>query len=91
MLDRSPRGRSLALGAAHARRTDHGSRIDEPWYEGEATWTIELEEDGDRTRFRQTVRYASKAVRDFVLRTPATDGVESTYDRLAEELQKLAG
>lgn len=58
-------------------------RFDQAWYEGEATSCIVLSEAAGQTTLTLTVRYASKEVRDAVLRLPAVAGVEMGYDRLA--------
>ncbi len=64
--------------------------FDDPWYEGEAVGTLLLVEEGGRTTLTNTVRYASKEVRDAVLRSPMESGVEASYDALAEVLRSQA-
>ena len=57
--------------------------FDDPWYEGEAVGTAMLTEDAGQTTLKNTVLYASKAVRDAVLRSPMEQGVARGYDQLA--------
>jgi uncharacterized protein YndB with AHSA1/START domain len=67
-------------------------RFDDPWYEGEAVDTTVFEEQGGRTTVTTTVLYASKEVRDAVLKTPMEQGVAAGYDRLDEILaSQVAG
>ena len=65
--------------------------FDDPWYEGEAVGTLVLVEQGGRTTATNTVRYASKEVRDAVLKSPMDKGVAEGYDRLAELLASAEG
>lgn len=58
-------------------------RFDQAWYEGEATSSIVLSESTGQTTLTLTVRYASSAVRDAVMKFPMAAGVEMGYDRLA--------
>ncbi len=60
--------------------------FDDPWYEGEAVGTVVFDEEGGKTTLKTTVRYASKEVRDAVLRTPMEQGAAASYDKLAELL-----
>jgi uncharacterized protein YndB with AHSA1/START domain len=59
--------------------------FDERWYPGDALITLELSESGGRTHTRSTWRYDTREARDLVLQT-AIDGLEISYDRLAEML-----
>lgn len=66
--------------------------FDDPWYEGEAVDTTVFDEQGGRTTVTTTVLYASKEVRDAVLKTPMEEGVAAGYDRLDEILaSQVAG
>jgi uncharacterized protein YndB with AHSA1/START domain len=56
--------------------------FDVPWYEGEAVDTLEFVEHGGKTTATTTVLYASKAVRDAVLKSPMEHGVAAGYDQL---------
>lgn len=60
--------------------------FDEPWYEGEALDTTVMTEQAGRTTVTTTVLYASREVRDAVLKTPMERGVAESYDKLAELL-----
>jgi len=67
-------------------------KFDESWYDGDATDTTVFVEKGGRTTVTTTVRYASKEVRDGVLKSPMEGGVSKSYDKLAEVLaSRLAG
>jgi uncharacterized protein YndB with AHSA1/START domain len=56
--------------------------FDIPWYEGEAVDTLVFVEEGGKTTATTTVLYASKAVRDAVLKSPMEHGVAAGYDQL---------
>ena len=61
-------------------------KFDDPWYEGEAVGTMQLVEEDGRTTLVQTIRYASKEVRDAVLQSPMETGVAASYDQLEKVL-----
>jgi uncharacterized protein YndB with AHSA1/START domain len=65
-------------------------QFDDPWYEGEAVGTTTFVEQGGKTTLTTTVRYASKEVRDAVLKTPMEGGVAASYDQLADMLARGA-
>jgi uncharacterized protein YndB with AHSA1/START domain len=65
--------------------------FDQPWYEGEAVGTLVLTERDGETTATTTVRYASKAVRDGVLASPATGGFSAGLDALEALLASLGG
>jgi uncharacterized protein YndB with AHSA1/START domain len=56
--------------------------FDQKWYEGDAVDTMTLAEKAGKTTLTTTVRYASKDVRDAVLRSPMESGVADGYDAL---------
>jgi uncharacterized protein YndB with AHSA1/START domain len=60
--------------------------FDDPWYEGEAVGTTVFVERDGKTTLTTTVLYASKEVRDAVLKSPMEQGVAASYDRLADLL-----
>jgi uncharacterized protein YndB with AHSA1/START domain len=60
--------------------------FDDPWYEGEAVGTTVFVERGGKTTLTTTVLYASKEVRDAVLKSPMEQGVAASFDRLADLL-----
>ncbi len=64
-------------------------KFDDPWYEGEALDTTVLVEQGGKTTVTTTVRYASKEVRDAVLKSPMERGVAESYDKLDEVLASI--
>jgi len=61
-------------------------KFDESWYEGDALDTTVLVENGGKTTVTTTVLYASREVRDAVLKTPMATGVAESYDKLDEVL-----
>jgi uncharacterized protein YndB with AHSA1/START domain len=61
-------------------------KFDDAWYEGDATDTTTFVERSGKTTVTTTVRYASKAVRDAVLKSPMEKGVAESYDKLDEVL-----
>lgn len=60
--------------------------FDQKWYEGDALDTMVMVEKGGKTTLTTTVQYASKAVRDAVLKSPMKEGVAAGYDKLEELL-----
>lgn len=88
---RMPDGNEMGMGGVY-REIVTGERIvasekfDQPWYEGEAVATTVFSEKGGKTTVTTTVRYASKNVRDGVLRSPMASGVAQGYDKLDELL-----
>ena len=64
-------------------------RFDEAWYEGEAVGVIDFVEQDGLTTVTTTVRYASRAARDAVLKSPMESGVAAGYAALAELLSTL--
>jgi uncharacterized protein YndB with AHSA1/START domain len=57
--------------------------FDEDWTGGEAVGTLVLTDQDGRTTLTNTILYASREVRDAVLKTPMEHGVAAGYDRLA--------
>jgi uncharacterized protein YndB with AHSA1/START domain len=57
-------------------------KFDESWYPGDALDTTVLVERGGKTTLTVTVLYESKEARDAVLKTPMTQGMGASYDRL---------
>jgi uncharacterized protein YndB with AHSA1/START domain len=88
---RGPDGSSMGMGGVY-REVVPGERLvatekfDEPWYEGEAVDTTVFVEQGGKTTVTTTVQYASRDVRDAVLKSPMESGVAKSYDALAELL-----
>ncbi len=64
--------------------------FDQPWYEGEAVGTLALVEADGLTTAVNTVRYASQAVRDAVLRSPMESGMAAGFDTLDDVLASLS-
>jgi uncharacterized protein YndB with AHSA1/START domain len=88
---RGPDGAELALGGVY-REVVPGERLvstekyDQSWYEGDAVGTVVFTEAQGRTTLVTTLRYGSKEIRDAVLKSPATSGMESGYALLDELL-----
>lgn len=59
-------------------------KFDDPWYEGEAFSTLTLTETNGITQLRNVVTYASREIRDNVLKSPMEDGLEAGYNRLED-------
>jgi uncharacterized protein YndB with AHSA1/START domain len=95
-LWRGPGGREMGAGGIYREirppeRIVSTERFDDPWYEGEAVGTIELVERGGRTIMTHTMRYASRAARDGVLRSPMETGLQASYAMLDTVLGATAG
>ena len=61
-----------------------------PFPDAESVCTVELAEEGGKTRFTITARYPSLDVRDTVLKTGMEHGAAASYDRLEEVAAELA-
>jgi uncharacterized protein YndB with AHSA1/START domain len=88
---RGPNGAEMGMGGVYREivrpeRLVATEKFDDPWYEGEALDTTVLLEHGGRTTLTTTVLYASREVRDAVLKSPMESGVAESYDKLAELL-----
>ena len=88
---RGPDGAELALGGTYrevvpGERLVSTERYDQQWYEGEAVGTVVFTESNGRTTLVTTLQYANKQVRDGVLQSPATSGMEAGYAMLDELL-----
>jgi len=88
---RGPEGAELALSGIYREvvpgdRLVSTERYDQQWYEGEAVGTVVFTESNGRTTLVTTLRYATKEVRDGVLQSPATSGMEAGYAMLDELL-----
>jgi uncharacterized protein YndB with AHSA1/START domain len=88
---RGPDGSKMAMGGVY-REVVPGERLvatetfDDPWYGGEAVGTTVFVEQGGKTTVTTTVRYASREVRDAVLKSPMESGVAKSYDALDQVL-----
>ena len=88
---RGPDGAQMGMGGVY-REVVPGERLvatekfDDPWYEGEAVDTTVFVERSGKTTVTTTVQYASRAVRDAVLKSPMESGVAKSYDALEELL-----
>jgi uncharacterized protein YndB with AHSA1/START domain len=64
-------------------------KFDDPWYEGEALGTVTFDEVNGRTTLTMRMQYASKEIRDAVLKSPMETGVDASFDQLAQVLASL--
>jgi len=88
---RRPDGAEMGMGGVYreivpVERIVCTEVFDDPWYEGEALDTTVLIEQGGKTTLTTTVLYASKKIRDAVLKSPMEHGLAASYDKLAELL-----
>ena len=88
---RGPSGAEMGMGGvfrevAKPERIVATEKFDDSWYEGDAMDTTTFVERGGKTTVTTTVRYASKAVRDAVLKSPMESGVAESYNKLDEVL-----
>jgi uncharacterized protein YndB with AHSA1/START domain len=88
---RGPEGITMGMGGVYREivrpeRLVATEKFDEPWYEGEALDTMVFVEHGGKTTTTTTVLYASREVRDAVLKSPMDRGVAESYDKLDEVL-----
>jgi len=93
---RGPGGANMGMRGAYLEITAPERIVstevfDQAWYEGEAVGTLVLTERDGQTTATTTVRYASQAVRDGVLRSPATGGFSAGLDALEALLATLGG
>lgn len=65
-------------------------QFDQAWYPGEALDMLDLAEHDGKTTCTTTVRYASREVRDEVLKSGMASGIEAGYDKLDEVLATIA-
>jgi uncharacterized protein YndB with AHSA1/START domain len=90
---RNASGQELAMGGEYREivvpeRVVATEHFDDPWYEGEALSTVTFEERAGQTTLAMANRYASKEIRDAVLKSPMETGVAKGFDTLE---QLLAG
>jgi uncharacterized protein YndB with AHSA1/START domain len=88
---RGPSGAEMGMGGVFrevvkSERLVATEKFDESWYEGDAVDTTTFVERAGKTTVTTTVLYASKAVRDAVLKSPMEKGVAESYDKLDEVL-----
>ena len=89
-------GSTMAMGGVYKEITPierivNTERFDDPWYEGEALDTLVLREEKGKTILTMTVKYASQQIRDAVIKSGMTTGVEASYDRMETEILKSPG
>jgi uncharacterized protein YndB with AHSA1/START domain len=88
---RGPSGAEMGMGGVFREvvkpeRLVATEKFDESWYDGDAVDTTTFVERAGKTTVTTTVQYASKAVRDAVLKSPMEKGVAESYDKLDEVL-----
>src|ERR1051325_11477180 len=84
-------GTKMGMGGVYREvvapeRLVNTEQFDEAWYPGEALGTLVLVEQGGKTTLTYTMRYASRAARDAVIKSNMASGMAASYDRLAELL-----
>jgi uncharacterized protein YndB with AHSA1/START domain len=93
--NRTPNGQ-LATFYGEYREIDPPARvvfteIFEPFPDSPSLCTVELTAEAGKTRFTITAEYPSIEVRDMVLKSGMEGGAATSYDRLEEVAQELAG
>lgn len=88
---RHPDGTEMGMGGVYlevvpGERIVATEKFDHAWYEGDAVGTVVFTERAGMTTLTMAIQYASKIVRDAVLKTPMESGVASGFDKLAELL-----
>lgn len=90
-----PDGVTMGIGGTYLEvnppeRIVATEKFDEAWYEGDAQTSMVLTETDGRTTLALTVRYASREVRDAVLKSSgAVEGVGAGFDLLAVLLSSM--
>jgi uncharacterized protein YndB with AHSA1/START domain len=92
---RGPGGEELASGGVYReivvpRRVVNTEKYDQDWTGGETLGTLELEEEGRRTKVTVTLLYSSKDARDGALRSGMAEGMGAGFDNLDEYLKTSA-
>ena len=91
---RGTNGKEMGMGGVYLEierpeRIVATEAFDESWSPGEAVGTVFFSEQGGRTTLTLSVLYESREARDAVLRTPATEGIGESFDKLAEVLASM--
>jgi uncharacterized protein YndB with AHSA1/START domain len=94
-VSRGPGGAEIGHGGVYREiarpdRLVYTESYDGQWFPGEALVTAVLAERDGATTLTTTLTFASRQVRDLVLRSPMKRGVGEGYDRLAELLGELS-
>ncbi|HEV7993772.1 MAG TPA: SRPBCC family protein, partial [Gemmatimonadaceae bacterium] len=84
---KGPDGAEMGMGGAYREivpqeRIVNTEKFDQAWYEGEAVDTVVFTEHAGKTTVTTSLLYISKEVRDVVLQSPATEGMEMGYQQL---------
>jgi uncharacterized protein YndB with AHSA1/START domain len=95
-LWRGPNGAEMGMRGAYREvvapeRLVSTEVFDQAWYAGEAVGTLVLTEKAGKTTATTTVRYASREVRDNVLKSPMATGVSAGFEALDAVLAALVG
>jgi uncharacterized protein YndB with AHSA1/START domain len=88
---RGPNREDMGMGGVYreivpGERLEATEKFDQPWYEGDASNTVTFVEENGKTTLTLLLLYASKDVRDFVLKSPMEQGLSAGFDNLAELL-----
>ena len=92
---RSDSGMEMGMGGVYREivtneRIVATEKFDEAWYEGEALDTTTFIESEGKTTLTIVVMYGSKEIRDNVLESDASDGMNAGFDNLEVLLASLA-
>jgi uncharacterized protein YndB with AHSA1/START domain len=84
---RNQAGKEMGLGGVYRQvvapeRIVNTQLFDDDWTGGEAIGTLVLTESNGKTTVSDTILYASKKVRDEILKSGMERGVAASYDRL---------
>ena len=93
-VSRGPDGTDMGHGGVYREvvrpeRIVYTETFDDQWYEGESLTTTELVEHDGATTMTTTLRFASQAVRDSVIKSPMERGASESFTRLADLLAEL--
>jgi uncharacterized protein YndB with AHSA1/START domain len=88
-------GQEMGMGGVYREisppdRLVHTELFDEDWTGGETLVTTVLTEKAGKTTLTTTVLYASREIRDAILKSPMEQGVAASYDRLEALLATAA-
>lgn len=88
---RSPEGQEMGMSGVYREivrpeRIVATEKFDDPWYEGDAVDTMTFVEKDGKTTLTTTMLYATREVRDAVLKSPMDKGIAENYNNLDEML-----
>lgn len=89
---RHTNGKEMGMGGVYLEilvpeRMVNTQLFDDDWTGGETLGTLMLTENAGKTTLVNSVLYASREIRDQVLKSGMTDGVRMSYEKLDELLE----